>query len=770
MNNSSKYKIVGKITPRVDAEKLSRGDAAFSDDIDFRELLHARVLRSPHAHARIVSIDKSRATALEGVHAVLTHEDLPRIPHTTAGQGWPEPSPYDAYMLDNKVRFVGDRVAAVAAETPEIAEKACSLIDVKYEILESIFDPADSAKEGSVVIHDEEESSGIYDKSTNTASHLEASVGDVEKAFQDAYKIIEADYEVGFVQQSSIEPHVCITWIDEDGRLVIRSSTQVPFHVRRIVAKVLDIPVRKIRVMKPRVGGGFGGKQEILNEELSGALTLATGKPVRFWMTRDEELHAARTRHPQRLSFKSSVSKEGLITGMSVNVLENTGAYGTHALTVMTVTGSKIFSMYNIPNIRFTGNAVYTNLPVAGAFRGYGTPQGVFALESHIDEIAEALGIDPVEFRLKNIFHKGDSIPITSALAEGRGSEAQIIRSSGIEEAIKKGADEIGWGKPLKPGKEGYSRGLGVAINTQGSGIPNVDMAACSIKMNEDGSFNLLCGATDIGTGSDTALAQIAAETLTVPVENILVYTSDTDMTPFDTGAYASSTTYISGGAVLNAAQEVKDQILGVASEMLDADRATLICADGKVSTPEGKTVTYEQICLYSMYQHNQFQIMAIGNNVSPESPPPYSAVFADVEVDNETGEIHLRKIVAAVDCGVAVNPHMAEGQVDGAVTQGIGYALSEFMPFDDNGSALFRSFRDYNILRASDMPEMKVMLVETEEPTGPYGAKAVAEVPISGPAPAIANAVYNAVRARIRSLPITPEKVWRGIKLQTSE
>jgi len=765
LSSSSEYNVVGKVTPRVDAEKLARGIAAFTDDIELRGMLHAKVLRSPHAHARIRSIDISQAETLYGVHAVLTHESLPRIPHTTAGQGWPEPSPYDAYVLDNKVRFVGDRVAAVAADSAEIAEKACSLINVKYEILKAVFDPRAAIKKGAVQIHDEEESTGIHDKSSNIAYHIEASVGDVEKVFENAFKIIESDYEVGYVQQSSIEPHICITWLDEDNRLVIRTSTQVPFHVRRIVAKVLDIPLKKIRVLKPRVGGGFGGKQEILNEELCGALTLATGKPVRFWMTREEELYAARTRHPQILTIKSAIAEDGKILGMSLKVLENTGAYGTHALTVMTVTGSKVFSMYKIPNIKFTGDAVYTNLPIAGAFRGYGTPQGIFALESHMDEIATELDIDPIKLRLLNIYKKGDSLPITAKMAEGGGSDAQIIRSSGLEECIKKGAAAIGWNDDPEEYTYGKLRGKGVAINTQGSGIPNVDMAACSIKMNEDGSFNLLCGATDIGTGSDTALAQIAAETLSVPVDNILMYTSDTDLTPFDTGAYASSTTYISGGAVLDAAKKVKAQLLAVAAEILEADLETLLCAHGKVSTPDGKTVTYEQICLYSLYQKNQFQIMAIGNNVSPESPPPYSAVFADVEVDGETGEIRLKKLVAAVDCGVAVNPHMAEGQVEGAVTQGMGYALSEFMPFDEKGNPIFKSFEDYNIFRASDMPELEIILVETHEPTGPYGAKAVAEVPISGPAPAIANAVFAAVGARVRSLPISPEKVWSNIK-----
>ena len=329
-------------------------------------------------------------------------------------------------------------------------------------------------------------------------------------------------------------------------------------------------------------------------------------------MTREEELYASRTRHPQILTLKSAIAEDGKILGMSLHVLENTGAYGTHALTVMTVTGNKVFSMYNIPNIKFTGEAVYTNLPIAGAFRGYGTPQGIFALESHMDEIASELEMDPIKFRLLNIYKKGDSLAITAEMAEGEGADPQIIRSSGLEECIQKGAEAIGWNDDPAEYTYGKLRGKGMAINTQGSGIPNVDMAACSIKMNEDGSFNLLCGATDIGTGSDTALAQIAAETLSVPVDQILMYTSDTDLTPFDTGAYASSTTYISGGAVIDAAKQVKAQILKVATEMLEAESETLLCANGKVSTQDGKTVTYEQISLYSLYRKNQFQIMGI--------------------------------------------------------------------------------------------------------------------------------------------------------------
>jgi putative selenate reductase molybdopterin-binding subunit len=764
-----KLTTVGRSERRVDAVKLATGRGTFVDDIDLPALLHARILRSPHAHARIVRIDASRARAMPGVACVLTHEDVPRVPYTTAGQGWPEPSPYDAVMLDRKVRFVGDRVAVVAAEDPELAQKACEAIEVEYEVLPALFDPERAMDADAPRIHDQEDASGIRDATRNLAAEITAEVGDVAAGFAAADRVFEETYRVPYVQQASIEPHIAITWLDEDHRLMVRTSTQVPFHVRRIIAPLLGIEVRRIRVIKPRIGGGFGGKQEILIEDLCGMLTLRTGRPVKLEYTREEELSAARTRHPQILTVKSGV-KDGRFTAIELKVLENTGAYGTHALTVMSVTGNRALSLYRCPNVRYEARAVYTNLAVAGAFRGYGCPQGFFALESHVDEVAAALGEDPLEFRRRNHVQEGDDQPIAEVLGEGREGFKQIIRSCGLPQAIEAGAKAIGWTKKRKAKrtKGPVVSGVGMAIVMQASGIPGVDMGGASLKMNEDGSFNLLVGATDIGTGADTMFCQLAAEALGVPVDKIIPYSSDTDMTPFDPGAYASSTTYISGRAVQKAALLVLGQIKEVAGRMLEEQPDALVAHEEKVCAADGRFVTYAQVCLSSLYQRDQFQIMAQASHMSYDSPPPFAAVFAEVEVDTETGLVRVVKVVEAVDCGQVVNPQMAEGQVEGAAIQSVGYGLYERMPFDADGRMVFRTFRDYTIATASDVPELVTIFVPTHEPTGPFGAKAVAEIPINGPAPAIANAVFHATGLRLRSLPLTPDRVWAALAART--
>jgi putative selenate reductase molybdopterin-binding subunit len=760
-------KSIGRSERRVDSVKLATGRGTFVDDIALPGMLYARILHSPHAHARIVKIDASKARAIPGVAAVLTHEDVPRVPYTTAGQGWPEPSPYDAVMLDRKVRFVGDRVAVVAAEDPEAARRACDAIQVEYEVLPAVLDPERAMDPGAPRIHDQPDASGIKDPLRNLAAEIVAEVGDVARGFAEAERVFEETYRVPYVQQSSIEPHITITWLDEDHRLMVRTSTQVPFHVRRIIAPLLGIPIRRIRVIKPRIGGGFGGKQEILIEDLCGMLTLRTGRPVRLEYTREEELTAARTRHPQIVTLKTGV-REGRFTAMEMRVLENTGAYGTHALTVMSVTGNRALSLYRCPNLRYEARAVYTNLAVAGAFRGYGCPQGFFALESHVDEIAHALGEDPLELRRRNHVQEGDEQPIAEVLGEGKEGHRQVIRSCGLPQAILAGAKAIGWShrrKRLRPAGGVLRRGMGMAIVMQASGIPGVDMGAASIKMNEDGSFNLLVGATDIGTGADTMFCQIAAEALGVPIEKIIPYSSDTDMTPFDPGAYASSTTYISGRAVEKAARLVLQQITEVGGRMLEEKPEDLVLHSGKVCAKDGRFVTYEQVCLSSLYQKDQFQIMATASHMSYDSPPPFAAVFAEVEVDTETGLVRVLKVVEAVDCGQVVNPQMAEGQVEGAAMQSVGYALYERMPFDAAGRMQFRSFRDYTIAAATDVPEIVTILIPTHEPTGPFGAKAIAEIPINGPAPAIANAVAHATGVRIREIPLTPERVLAALR-----
>ncbi len=756
-------KTIGKKTIRVDGQSLVRGKPVFADDIQLNNLLSIKILHSPIAHAKIKNINIAKAIAMDGVVAVYTHTDFNKHYYTTAGQGYPEPSPRDYLILNDTVRYVGDNVAFVAAESVEIAEKALKTINVEYDPLPTNFDYTKAMD--SSQIHPSKGPIGIHNVKRNTAAHIDANLGNVDKALKECEYMFEGEFSTPYVQQAHIEPHITLTWLDENGRLVIRTATQVPFHVRRIVSEVLDFPISKIRVIKPRIGGGFGGKQEILNEEICAAVTLKTGRPARIELTRKEEFYASRARHPQRIKLKIGLDKHYQIQAIDMDILENTGAYGAHALTVISVTAQKTLSLYRCPNIKLEGNAVYTNLPIAGAYRGYGSPQGFWALESLMDEIATELKIDPIELRKKNHVQIGDVLQITKILGEGGEGVPMTIRSMGLDECIDEGKNLIEWDKIRNLKQSGIIRhGVGLAVVGQGSGIPGIDMGSAFIKMNEDASFNLFVGATDLGTGSDTMLAQIAAETLEVMVEQIIIYSSDTDFTPFDTGAYASSTTYISGTAVKKAADKIKAQILDIGMKILGVKKAEI--SNGWVIAASGKKISYANICTKAFYTDEQQQIMAEASHMSYDSPSPYNATFADVSVDTETGIVRVNKVVSVTDAGQVINPQMSEGQVEGAIPQSLGMALSEFMIFNEKGAPINTDFFNYHIFTAIDMPEIVTKFVISNEPTGPYGAKAVAEIPINGPAPAVANAVFNAVGVRIRNLPITPEKVLRGIRI----
>jgi putative selenate reductase molybdopterin-binding subunit len=783
------YQTVGKPEKKVDAVKLVQGKPAFTADMDMRGMLYARVLRSPHAHARIKKIDASKARELKGVAAVLTWQDIPRVVYSTAGQSDPIPGPLDSFSLDNKVRFVGDRVAMVAAETPEIAEKALSLIEVEYEILDAIFDSREAMDPKAVRIHDEPEFVNFADSNPekNLAAEIRIDIGDVNKGFAEADEIFEAEYEVPKVQQAHIEPHVCVTYWDEDDRLVIRTSTQVPFHVRRMLAPVLNLPVKRIRVIKPRIGGGFGGKQEVLMEDIPAHLTIATKRPVIYEYTREEEFIGARSRHPMKVKMKTGVKRDGTITANEMYALSDTGAYGCHALTVTGNTGHKAMALYvgdgeyrKSPNIRFYADVVYTNTPPSGAFRGYGVPQGYWPLDRHMEKIARALNLDPIDFRLKNAIHPGEYHPFSTAWNEGREPRPEIVHTVGLEQCVAQGRAAIGWddkygnpdwhvgaGSP-RPYPSSKRKGIGVAMVMQGTAIPYLDMGGASIKMNDDGSFNLLVGATDLGTGSDTVLAQMAAETLGVPIEDMITYSSDTDFTPFDKGAYASSTTYISGTAAVNAAKICAERIRVRAAMMLKLDKHEDIkLINRQAIAPDGRSVSFAEIALHSLHKDKQEQIMGVASYVSPVSPPPFAAQFAEVTVDVETGAVTVDRLVMAVDSGVIVNPLTASGQIEGGMTQALGYAVCEEMRYDDKGDAIERDLDRYHIFRADEMPALETIFVETFEPSHPFGVKAVAEIPMDGVAPAVGNAILDAVGANVDEIPTTPEKVWKAMKHQ---
>ncbi|HEY7469015.1 MAG TPA: molybdopterin cofactor-binding domain-containing protein [Acidimicrobiia bacterium] len=766
---ADKFAVVGNSLHRVDGRALVTGKPVFVDDLPKRTgLLHIFLLTSPHAHARITSIDTSRAEEVPGVALILDHRNTPDRRYTTAGQGYPEPSPYDARMFDTKLRWVGDRVAAVAADSPVTAERAARLIEVGYEVLEPVLSIDEAIAARAPVIHDEEDCLDVWDAAHNIAAHVVATSGDVNQGFAESDAVVEVTTETQYGQHAPLEPHVVSTYLDENERLVIVSSTQVPFHVRRIIGMLLDVPIHRIRVIKPRIGGGFGVKQEVLIEDLPALVTLRTGRPAQLTYTREQEFTSSRTRHPMRIRVKLGAKADGLLHALEMDVLSNTGAYGAHSLTVLSNVGSKTLPLYNkAPHIRFYGDAVYTNLPVAGAYRGYGATQGYFALETAVDRLAAELGMDPLQWRMRNHIHEGESSPIFVALGEGREGVEQTITSCALDECIRQGAERIGWaerrGRRERHGS--WVHGLGMSIHMQGSGIPVIDMGSATIKMNDDGSFNLAVGATDLGTGSDTILAQIAAEVLTVPLEKIVVTSSDTDTTPFDVGAYASSTTYVSGMAVQRAADEVRSQILEVATEMLGADRSSLKMEDERVIGPGDESVRLDQVALRALYAQDQRQIAATSSFTPELSPPPFLAAFCEVAVDEDTGQVVVVRFVSAVDCGTPVNPKLAEGQVEGAIANGIGYALFEEMIFDDRGRLRTPDYARYKIPGPQDLPRLETILVESYEPTGPMGAKSVSEIGINAPIPAIANAIHDATGLWLTKTPFTAERVWRALQ-----
>lgn len=770
-------KEVNKKIPKLDGMGLVTGKPAYTNDIAPKDSLIVKVLRSPHAFAKIKKIDTLEAEKLNGVEYILTYKNVPRNILTRAGQGYPEPSPYDKYILDDYVRYVGDEVAAVAAIDEKTAEQALKLIKVDYDILEPVLD-FEKACGNKSIIHRENEAHEMFpigfDPEKNIAAEYHMNVGDVDEIFKKCDIIIDENFYTHAQAHAASEPHTSAAYLDFQERLIVISSTQTPFHVRRIIGHALGIPLSKIRVIKPRVGGGYGGKQAVHGELIVSLMSLRTKKPCKLVYTRKEVFESTYSRHPMRFHVKLGSDKEGNIKCIDVDLLSDTGAYGEHALTVFMVAGSKTLPLYNKTEaVRFGGKVVYTNNTPAGAYRGYGAIQGNFALESAVDMLAEKLNMDPIELRNKNLIKEGETSPIFEIMGEGSSGVPMIVESCKLDYCIKRAERLSNWKNLRKQNNNSSNmvRGIGMAVAMQGSGIPCIDMASAVLKLNDSGFFNLIIGATDLGTGSDTVLAQIAAETLGVDTEKIVVYSSDTDLTPFDTGAYASSTTYISGHAVKNAAKNMKKLIEEEGALYLNVN-AEEVYFDGKYITlkDNSKKVSLEELSTKLYYNKNQKQLVSSGSYCGKKSPPPFMCGIAEVVVDKETGKVYVENYTGVVDCGTTINPNLAKIQVEGGLLQGIGMTLYEQVKSDEKGRLLTNNYLTYKIPTRTEVKKINVEFADSYEPSGPYGAKSVGEIGIDTPPAAIANAIYNAVGVRVKSLPITPEKLYMAMKAKTEK
>ncbi|QZY54049.1 xanthine dehydrogenase family protein molybdopterin-binding subunit [Crassaminicella profunda] len=762
-------KVVNKPISKIDGMDIATGKPVYTDDLNINNnALVLKILRSPHAFAKIKSIDSSIAQKVPGVECILTYKDVPKARFTLAGQSYPEPSPYDRLILDEYVRYVGDEVAIVAAKDERTAIKAMNLIKVDYEVLHPILD-FEKAEGHQSMVHPEDDLHVNFDiginKEKNIASSCKIEHGNMEKALEESDIVLEKTYYTQAQAHAMMETYRSLTYMDHTGRLTIVSSTQIPFHVRRIVARALEIPKSKIRVIKPRIGGGFGGKQTAAVEIFTGLVTLKTGKPSKIIYDRKETFGCTTSRHAMKIKVKLGADKEGNIKAVDILSLSDTGAYGEHAPTVFAVVGYKTLPLYNQAKaVRYMGNAVYTNKMPAGALRGYGATQGTFALESAMNELAVKLNIDPTELRQKNIIKQGEANPVLGSTKEG---QPVVLASSTLDKCIERGKELIRWDEkyPRKVMSDNKVRGIGMAITMQGSGIAGIDTASAVVKLNDDGFYTLFVGATDMGTGSDTILAQMAAEILETSMGKIIVHSADTDISPYDTGSYASSTTYVTGNAVIKACEDIKNKIIENGAKLLGVDEKEVIFDGECLKTIDEKAaLSLDEMAQRFISGEGKNQLMGTGTFGGDTSPPPFIAGFAEVEVDKETGKIELIDYVAAVDCGTVINPNLARIQVEGGLVQGIGMAMYEDVVYSQEGKQITNTFMQYKIPCRKDVGKINVDFVSSYEPTGPFGAKSVGEVVINTPSPAIAHAVYNAVGVNVRALPITPEKVLKGI------
>ena len=750
---------VNKPFRKKDAMQLVTGQPVYMDDLVPADCLIVKLLRSPYANAIVKSINTAVAKKVPGIEAVFTWEDVPQDArrYTQAGQTYPEASPYDRLLIDRHVRFVGDVVAIVAGKDDKCVDKALKMIKVEYEVLEPVLD-YHTAKDNPILVHPEDNWESLCpvggDNKRNLCAHDECGSGDIDAVLADCDVVIDHVYHTKACQQAMMETFRTYCSIDAYGRLNVLSSTQIVFHCRRILANALHIPKSMIRVAKPRIGGGFGAKQTSVCEVYPAFVTWKTKKPSKIIFSRYESQIASTPRHEMELHVRLGATKDGIVRGIDLYTLSNTGAYGEHGPTTVGLSGHKSIPLYGKAEaFRFVSDVVYTNHMSAGAYRGYGATQGLFAVESAVNELADRLGIDPFVIRQRNIVHEGDVMPAYYG---------QVNTSCALDRCLQAVHDNIGWDEkyPVRDMGNGKVRAVGMGMAMQGSGITSVDVGSASLKINDDGFYTLSIGAADMGTGCDTILAQIAAEVLECPLDNVTVLGADTDSSPYDSGSYASSTTYVTGKAVEQCAEQLKQKICQVGAGLLGLDERAVVFAGDAVTSEDGtQRATLAQIAAASQCGSNT-ALEAVVTHSSEISPPPFMVGAAEVEVDLETGEAQVIRYEAAVDCGTPVNPNLARVQAEGGILQGIGMALTENVTYDDRGMPQENSLMQYKIPARNDIGHIHVVFESSYEGTGPFGAKSIGEVVINTPLPAVADAIYHATHKRFYELPITREQI----------
>ena len=752
-------KTVNQPMRKKDAMQLVTGQPVYMDDVIPQDCLIVKLLRSPHANAIVQEIDTSRALLVPGIEAIYTWKDVDQQGrrYTQAGQTYPEPSPYDRLVIDRHVRFAGDVVAILAGKDEKCVDKAMKLIKVRYEVLPAVLD-YHTALDNPVLVHPEENWESLApvgaDNKRNLCAHDESGAGDIEAVLAGCDVVIDHTYHTRACQQAMMETFRTYCSIDAYGRLNVLSSTQIVFHCRRILANALHIPKSMIRVAKPRIGGGFGAKQTSVCEVYPAFVTWKTKKPSKIIFSRYESQIASTPRHEMELHVRLGATKDGIIRGIDLYTLSNTGAYGEHGPTTVGLSGHKSIPLYGKAEaFRFVSDVVYTNHMSSGAYRGYGATQGLFAVESAVNELADKLGIDPFVIRQRNIVHEGDVMPAYYG---------QVNTSCALDRCLQAVHDNIGWDEkyPVRDMGNGKVRAVGMGMAMQGSGITSVDVGSASLKINDDGFYTLSIGAADMGTGCDTILAQIAAEVLECPLDNVTVLGADTDSSPYDSGSYASSTTYVTGKAVEQCAEQLKRKICQVGAGLLGLDERAVVFAGDAVTSEDGtQRATLAQIAAASQCGSNT-ALEAVVTHSSEISPPPFMVGAAEVEVDLETGEAQVIRYEAAVDCGTPVNPNLARVQAEGGILQGIGMALTENVTYDDRGMPQENSLMQYKIPARNDIGHIHVVFESSYEGTGPFGAKSIGEVVINTPLPAVADAIYHATHKRFYELPITREQI----------